>query len=215
MPVSILIILAILLGAILFLAQFHRDPKRNIPQGNNIISPADGWVVGIVDLAKKEEMQRTKGKKQESIKVKKGILGKITTVTKDMPKEAYLISIFMTVFDVHVNRSPVSGKILSVQHELGGFKNTKDLNALENERVEYIIENTELGKLKVIQIAGLLARRILPWKKDKDIVKKGERIGKITLGSQVTMIIPKTNKLKLNIQKGQHVKAGSTIIARY
>ncbi|MBS3176189.1 phosphatidylserine decarboxylase family protein [Candidatus Woesearchaeota archaeon] len=225
MNIFLVVFIIIVLLALLFLLQFHRDPKRKIPEGKVMVSPADGWVIAIIDLKEKKELTKSgKGIKDErekvnkemikdgKMKIDKGVWGKISTMTKDTPDARYLISIFMTVFDVHINRSPVDGKIVKITREKGGFKNAKNLEALENEKVEYIIENKDLGKIKVIQIAGFLARRIIPWKKVNESVKKGERIGKITFGSQVTLIIP---KMRLNIKEGQHVKAGTTILAEY
>src|SRR3989344_2283845 len=146
-------LLAIIIGILglliaSFLLNFYRDPERKIPKGNNIVSPADGRVISIIDTSKKE------------IKVSKGLLGKVNVFTKDIAKECYVVSIFMSPLDVHINRSPIEGTIKSVKHTKGKFFKAYDLEkSLENEKNEIIIQNKNM-KIKVIQIAGFLARRI-------------------------------------------------------
>jgi|TARA_Y100000031_G_scaffold145631_1_gene178438 phosphatidylserine decarboxylase len=194
-----LIVVALLI--ILFLINFYRDPKRKIPQGNNIISPADGKVMNILKVNK------------DKVKIKKGRLGKIQTFTKDIAKECYVISVFMNPFDVHVNRAPIEGSIELVKHTKGKFFAAFNIEkSLYNEKNEIVIKNKKAGKIKVIQIAGWLARRIICKVKVKEKVNKGQRIGKIVLGSQVTIIID-AKKVNLRVKKGQKVKAGSSIIA--
>ena len=191
----------IILLLILFLINFYKDPKRSIPKGNNIISPADGRIINILKTS------------ADNVKVNKGFLGKIGTLTKDIAKECYVVSIFMNPFDVHVNRAPMEGRIVSVKHEKGKFFAAYDIEkSLSNEKNEIIIENKKIGRIKVIQIAGFLARRIICSVKKNEKVNKGQKIGKIVLGSQVTLILP-SKKINLRIKKGQRVKAGATIIA--
>lgn len=201
MGVLVLTIIIVILVLILFLLNFYRDPKRKIPSGNNIVSPADGKIIQILKI-----------KKDKAI-VNKGFLGKIETLTKDIAKECYVISIFMSPFDVHINRAPTEGKIESIKHEKGRYFAAFDIEkSLRNEKNEIIITNKKIGKIKIIQIAGFLARRIIcSISKDKK-VNKGQRIGKIVLGSQVTLILP-SKKIKLKIKNKQKVRGGSTIIA--
>ncbi len=190
------IIIALL---VLFLINFYRDPNRIIPKGNNILSPADGKVISIIDTSK------------DIIKIKKGIFGKIKTMTKDVAKECIVISIFMSPLDAHINRAPIEGTIKSIRHTKGTFFKAYDLEkSLQNEKNEIIIQNKKL-KIKVIQIAGFLARRIICRVKVNQKVNKGSKIGMIALGSQTTLVIPKG--VNLRIKLGQKVKAGSTIIA--
>ena len=185
--------------AALFLLNFYRDPKRTIPKGNNIVSPADGRVIRIFDTSGGE------------IKVSKGILGKIKTMTKDISDNCYVISIFMSPLDVHINRAPIEGKIISINHTKGKFFKAYDLNkSFENEKNEIVIENKNI-KIKVIQIAGFLARRILCYAQVNNKVNKGDKIGMIALGSQATIIMPK--KVNLKIKLNDKVKAGESIIA--
>jgi phosphatidylserine decarboxylase len=184
----------------LFLLNFYRDPERTIPKGNNIVSPADGKVISIIDTSK------------STVKIRKGLIGKIRTMTKDIAKECYVVSIFMSPLDVHINRSPIEGTVRSIKHTKGKFFKAYDLEkSLENEKNEIIIQNKKL-KIKAIQIAGFLARRILCYTKAGKKVNKGQRIGMIALGSQATIIMPKSVKLKIKMK--ERVKAGSTIIAQ-
>ena len=190
---------------ILFLLNFYRDPERKIPQGNNIVSPADGKIIRILKVKN--------NKADNKIKISKGLLGKIESLTSDIAKECYVISIFMSPFDVHINRAPADGKIISVRHEKGRYFAAFDIEkSLMNEKNEIVVENRIIGKIKVIQIAGFLARRVVCAVKKDEKVNKGQRIGKIVLGSQVSLILPAKNVI-ITAKKGQKVSAGKTIIA--
>ena len=179
---------------------FLRDPERTIPEGNNIVAPADGRIIKILEINKNE------------IEIEKGF-GKIKTMTKDIAENCYVVSIFMSPFNVHINRAPIEGVVTSVKHTKGKFLNAETTEStLENEKNEIIIQNKKI-KVKTIQIAGLLARRIECFVKENQKVDKGERIGLINLGSQVTIIMP--NKVALLVREGQKTKAGETVIAEY
>jgi len=128
-------------------------------------------------------------------------------------KECYVISIFMSPLDVHINRAPIGGKVESIKHKNGKYFAAFNLKkSLMNENNEVIINNPEFGRIKMIQIAGFLARRIICTVNKNDKINKGQRIGKIVLGSQVTLILP-SKKIRLKIKNKQHVTAGITIIA--
>jgi phosphatidylserine decarboxylase len=192
-------LIAILILIILFLLNFYRDPKRNIPKGNNIVAPADGKVISILKISK------------DSTNIKKSLFGKIKTLTKDIAKECYVVSIFMSPLDVHINRAPVNGIVRSIRYSKGRFFQAYNLEkSLQNEKNEIIIQNKQL-KVKVIQIAGFLARRIKCHIRKNQKVNKGDKIGMIALSSQTTLLIPIGVDLKIKLN--QHVKAGSTIIA--
>lgn len=194
LTIAVLIILIIL-----FLLNFYRDPKRKIPKGNNIVAPADGKIISIIDTSKKE------------INIKKGFFGKIKAMTNDIANECYAISIFMSPFDVHINRAPIAGTIKSIKHTKGKFFEAYNLEkSLQNEKNEIIIKNKGI-KIKVIQIAGFLARRIKCYVNKNQKVNKGGKLGMIALGSQTTLIIPKGVDLKIKVN--DKVKAGETIIA--
>ena len=185
---------------------FLRDPKRKIPSGNNIVAPADGKIIKIVRL-----------KDINKLKIKKGLIGKIKTLMPNNCKDGYLITIMMNLFNVHIQRSPIEGTVLSTKHSPGSFKNAvygdKFENGIQNEKNEIIIKNKKLEKIKVIQIAGFLARRIECFVKENQKINKGKKIGRIVLGSQVSLILPKKARLKVKV--GGYVKAGETILAEY
>ncbi|MEK6942880.1 MAG: phosphatidylserine decarboxylase [Nanoarchaeota archaeon] len=194
-----IIIVTFFLLLISFLLNFYRDPERTIPKGNNIVSPADGKVISIIDTAK------------NNVRINKGFLGKIKSYSKDVAPECKIISIFMSPLDVHINRAPISGKVVYAKHSKGKFFRAYNLEkSFENEKNEILIENKKM-KVKVIQIAGFLARRIICHVKKNDKVDKGGKIGKISLGSQATLMLPKNVEIKVKL--GQKVKAGETIIA--
>lgn len=166
---------------LMFFVNFFRNPDRPIPPGDVCVSPADGVVIAIRELAQDPE----------GFKV--------------------FVSIFMNVFDVHVNRAPIHGTIRSYEYMRGTFEPaSSDTAPIRNERNYILIQRDEF-RLKMSQVAGLLARRIVFWKKLGDAVDKGERIGLIRFGSRVDLWLP--DQLSLRVKIGDRVKAGSTIIA--
>jgi phosphatidylserine decarboxylase len=127
---TIKIIIAAVSLIILFLLNFYRDPKREIPKGKSIVAPADGKIISIIRTSKK------------NIRIKKGLLGKIRVLTKDIADECYVVSIFMSPFDVHINRSPIEGTVKSIKYTKGRFFKAYDLEkSLENEKNEIIMQN--------------------------------------------------------------------------
>ncbi len=179
---------------------FLRDPERIISKGRNIVSPADGKVIMLKRIKRKEGT------------IRKGLFGRINVFFRDVAKDGYIISIFMGPFDVHVNRAPMSGVVLNVKYNEGKFFIASRKKSLLNECNE-ILMKTEVGKIKVIQIAGFFARKIVCFVKEKQKLNKGERIGKIILGSQVSLILP--SRVKILVKKGDVVRAGETILAEY
>ena len=165
----------------LFCINFFRDPKRIIPMGDNlIISPADGKIVKVVEINDPD-------------------IG-----------NAKLVSIFLNVFNVHVNRVPIDGKVISSKHRSGKFLAAFDHKASdENEQVVTIISH-KTGDYKVKQIAGLIARRIICYAKEGLKLHKGGRLGFIRFGSRTDLIMP--SNIKLNVKLGEKVKGGETII---
>ena len=168
-----------------FIIQFFRDPPRNIPQDANIVlSPADGKVICIEHM--EDPYQKT-----PSIK----------------------ISVFMNVFNVHSNRSPVDGKILNIQYFAGSFVNADfDKASTENERNAIIMQTPAGQKITVVQIAGLIARRILCYTNVNAELSRGQRYGFIRFGSRVDVYLPTNAKPLVSI--GQNVHATETILAR-
>ena len=170
-------------GFFLFCAWFFRDPERNIPQEPNlIVSPADGKVVEII-------------KESDSL----------------LPNENYTrVSVFLNVFNVHVNRVPIAGKIEAVRYNKGKFLNAANHKAsLDNEQNAILLDN---GSTKVLvkQIAGLIARRIVCWAKEGDDYQLGQRFGLIRFGSRTDIFVPEGTTIK--VKEGDIVSGGSSII---
>ncbi|MDP7323494.1 MAG: phosphatidylserine decarboxylase [Candidatus Woesearchaeota archaeon] len=194
----------IVIGALIvfYYFVFKRDPAVQTPQGKNIVSPTSGKVIAIIS-----------SNNLESIEIKKGMMGKIKTIASEVAKEYTIVSIMMTPLDVHFQYAPISGTIISTKHISGTFVNavsTQSLDILENENNEILIKGSNY-KIKVIQIAGFLARRINCYVSKNQKVDKGEKIGFIDLGSQVSLILP--SSIKITVKKGQKVIGGQTIIA--
>lgn len=125
---------------------------------------------------------------------------------------AQKMSIFLSIFNVHVNRSPIAGRIEAVEYRRGKFKAAWDNSAsVENERNVIMVNNGEL-KIVFTQIAGLVARRIVFWKKVGDHVEKGELVGLIRFGSRCDILFPSTTEI--TVEKGAIVRGGSSIIGR-
>ena len=176
------------LGLAIFIISFFRDPERDIPsEEGSVVSPADGRIIKI-------EQER------------------IGDRFKICPQEAIKISIFMNVFNVHVNRVPASGKVLGVFYNPGKFFSAdKDKASLENEQNALLIEAKNGKRFVVNQIAGLIARRIVCYTKEGAILEKGKRFGMIRFGSRLDVYLPVD--CKINVKIGDKVKAGSAILA--
>ena len=165
---------------------FFRDPIRIIPNENVIVSPADGKIVFLGDSNLPEEF---------------GIKGKFLK-----------ISIFLDIFNVHVNRIPISGIVKDVKYISGKFFSANvDKSSKENERNIIVIENEKKEKIIVTQIAGLIARRIVCDLKINQKVLKGDRFGIIKFGSRVDLYLPINYNIMVNI--GQTVIGGETILS--
>jgi len=170
-----------------FVVWFFRDPDRKTPNiKNKIISPADGKIC-LIDRAKPPK-----------------------ELSMDS-KEMFRICVFMNVFNVHVNRSPVKGTIREIVYKKGQFLNASlDKASEKNERNSLIIETDDNKEIIVTQIAGLIARRILSFVSNRDKIDVGERFGLIRFGSRVDIYLPEGSKAAVKI--GDTVKAGETII---
>lgn len=198
----------ILITVIVIITRFFRDPERVIPQENYvIISPADGVIRYVQEIKD--------GQIPTSIKGKSKIPLEEMTKTNILNDGGYLIGIEMSILDVHVNRAPIEGKIIYQKPTRGNFLSLKSLEALfSNERVTIVIDNGTF-KIGIIQIASRLVRRIVSFLTEGEWVLLGERIGMIKFGSQVDLVIPKLESIKINVKIGDHVKAGSTILCEY
>jgi len=194
-----LVISFIIFSLIAFFMQFFRDPNRTIPEGEGVIvAPADGKVFqGKIDFLKIITAQDDP--------VMERILGD--------GEKGVLISTFMSPFDVHVQRAPVSGKILETKYYPGKFKIAMGDVHTVNEK-NLIVIDSEYGKIGVIQIAGFVARRIVQYVKPGDTVRIGDRLGMIRFGSRVNLIIP-YDKFKVMVFEGEKPTAGETIMAKF
>ena len=176
---------------------FFRDPERVVPQGEDlVVSPADGLVSLISQVPPPLELQGPDGGGHAGLGTE--------PVTR--------ISIFMSVFDVHINRAPLGGTVRRVVYIPGKFLNADlDKASDENERQHILIERADGRPIGFTQIAGLVARRIVPFIKPGDIVAAGQRIGLIRFGSRVDVYLPQGTDSKVLL--GQTVIASETILA--
>ncbi|MBV8688445.1 phosphatidylserine decarboxylase [Bradyrhizobium sp.] len=183
----------IMAGVSLWVAAFFRDPIRTTPKGEGlIIAPADGMVTMIASVPPPRELAGEDG------------LGE-APMTR--------VSIFMSVFDVHINRAPVAGEIKRVVYIAGKFLNADlDKASEDNERQHFLVEASDGTRIGFTQIAGLVARRIVPWVKAGDYVTAGQRVGLIRFGSRVDVYLPAGTASRILL--GQRTIAGETVIAK-
>jgi phosphatidylserine decarboxylase len=173
----------------LALLSFYRDPQRVIPEGNNLlVAPADGKVVDIA----------------------RGYAGPDGT-------PHLRIMIFLSVFNVHVNRSPCAGRVLDARHKPGRFINALNPAADECNECNTLTLTPDAplpGPVRVRQIAGVLARRIVCVAKAGDRLATGERFGMIKLGSRTELMVPEHDGWEVLVHAGQPVRGGLTVLAR-
>jgi phosphatidylserine decarboxylase len=183
----------IMAGVTLWVLAFFRDPVRTTPAGDAlVIAPADGMVTMIATVPPPKEL------------VGEGLMD---------PDPVIRVSIFMSVFDVHINRTPIAGTILKVVYIAGKFLNADlDKASEDNERQHILVEGADGTKIAFTQIAGLVARRIVPWIKAGDRVMAGQRVGLIRFGSRVDVYLPAGTSSQVLL--GQRTIAGETVIAK-
>ncbi len=169
----------------LFLAYFFRDPYRRPPEDPSfILAPADGRVIEI-----------TRAYEENFLK-----------------DYVFKVSIFMTVFDVHVNRAPVAGRVLSYIHRPGCFLAANKPKASQvNERAYLLLERDDGQRILTVQVAGLLARRIVRWVREGQSLEAGERFGMIRFGSRLDVYFP--TRAQILVREKERVRAGKTPIA--
>lgn len=183
----------IIIGALLlFVLAFFRDPQRDIPDDKNILlSPADGKITDIIDLEKSEFIKGP----------------------------AIRIGIFLSVFDVHINRTPCEGTVAYIREQPG-----KCLNALNSEEASRHNQATIMGmdcptgpakKIMIKQITGAIARRIVCAVKMNDHLPAGYKYGMIKFGSRTELYLPNDEKAEVLVKEGQTVKAGTTVMVKY
>jgi phosphatidylserine decarboxylase len=168
----------------LWVAYFFRDPERAGPRGEGlVIAPADGRVLPVVEV---DEPTFLHGR-------------------------ALRVSIFMNIFNVHVNRYPVNGRVTHLHYNPGRFLNAaSDKASLDNEQMSVGIE-TVSSRVLMRQIAGLVARRIVTYTRQGDTAVQGERFGLIRFGSRVDVFVPVGSRS--NVREGEIVQAGATVLA--
>lgn len=164
-----------------FFLWFFRDPKRNIPKG-------EGLIVSPADglVTETVKIQTAEGERQR-------------------------ISIFLNVFDVHVNRSPIAGEITAVRYQTGKFMNAMNQDCAERNEQNIVTVSGEGIEVVFKQIAGLIARRIVFNYREGDRVERGQRVGLIKFGSRTDVVLPASAEIRVKV--GQRVKGGSSIIA--
>lgn len=181
----------LMIGLTIWVAAFFRDPIRVTPQGEGlIVSPADGLVTMIERVPVPHEIAGTEGLNEAS---------------------RIRVSIFMSVFDVHINRTPVAGTIRQVVYIAGKFLNADlDKASEENERQHFVMETRDGTRVGFTQIAGLVARRIVTFVKPGDILVSGQRFGLIRFGSRLDVFLP--DDYAPQVALGQRCLAGETIV---
>lgn len=169
----------------LFIVWFFRNPERNIPPGKDlVVSPADGRIIAVSN-----EMEN-----------------------RILRKKRIKISIFMNLFNVHVNRIPCAGRVLEILYHPGRFLSAnKDKASLENEQNAVVLETSGGDQILFVQIAGLIARRIVCRLQQGERVETGQRFGLIRFGSRVDVYLPTDAVVKVSV--GQKVKGGESILA--
>ena len=180
---------AVPLGLLAFVVFFFRNPRRRIPtEPGLLVAPADGR---IVDVRKVEEMPIIGG-------------------------EAWRIGIFLSVFDVHVNRCPERARVEDVRYRPGRFFDARDRRAAEqNEATTILFRSPTLGPYVVRQIAGLIARRIVCYAGAGQTYERGDLIGLIKFGSRTELYVPAEPGVELLVQEGDRVRGGATPVVRY
>jgi phosphatidylserine decarboxylase len=166
-----------------FMAYFFRDPRRTVPAGSDVVvSPADGRVT------------------------------RVEKVSPADPDSATVVSIFLSPFDVHINRSPIAGQVTSVNYTKGRFMiATRDEASLVNEQNSLTIRGEKIT-VDCKQIAGVLARRIVCWKRAGDTLELGERFGLIKFGSRTDLTLPA--QVEVLVEVGARVRGGVSLIGR-
>ena len=167
-----------------FMAYFFRDPEREVPRGAGVVvAPADGRVTRVEKLSPED------------------------------PRSPSVVSIFLSPFDVHINRSPIAGVVSDVTYTRGRFKSaTREEASLVNEQNALTIEGERLTVV-CKQIAGVLARRIVCWKRPGDRLELGERFGLIKFGSRTDLVLPA--EVEVLVRPGARVRGGLTVVGRF
>lgn len=174
---------------LLFTLSFFRDPVRRPPPGEEtLVSPADGRVTDVIEVP----------------------------AGRDLDEPSVRVGIFLSVFDVHVNRTPCAGVVRATRYTPGEFLDARNPEcARRNERNDILIERPAArDQVLVRQISGAIARRIVCAIRENDVVKKGQRVGMIKFGSRTELYVPSRSLAEVTVKVGDRVKGGETVIAR-
>lgn len=168
-----------------YILYFFRDPERTVPKDETlIVSPADGKVVAVDEVVEE------------------------TFTSKKMKR----VGVFLSVFDVHVNRAPSAGRVAGMRYQPGQFLDARNPEAdIHNEAMIWLLDTAD-GPIVVRQIAGLIARRIVAWKGEGDELERGERIGMIRFGSRTDVYIPA--EWEVLVKVGDRVQGATSAVAR-
>jgi phosphatidylserine decarboxylase len=167
-----------------FVLYFFRDPERITPDDDDaFVAPADGRVILVEKIFD----------------------------DRFVSEHVYKISIFMSIFDVHVNRVPFPGKVEKIQYTPGSFYSANtDQGGLSNEHCGITLSTKKNFRYAIVQVAGLLARNIVCWAEKEDTLERGTRFGMIRFGSRVDVYLPQN--IQVEVRSGQKVKSGETVI---
>lgn len=200
---SVVIAVVASIGAIMFF--FFRDPERQAPlDAGVLVSPADGTVVYVKEIED--------GRFPFAVKNDNTIALTEFAQADLVPGRGIQIGIAMNYLNVHVNRSPISGKVIMLKPIGGKFLSLKHLHALlENERTLMVFENDNL-KVGIVQIASRLVRRIVPYVHEGQVIEQGQRVGMIKFGSQVDLLVAYREDLVVKVKVGDELTAGESIV---
>ena len=199
---------ALAFGLLLVLLRFWRDPERVPPEtGGVVLSAADGEVVYVWNIAEGSATVVSKGGRNYRLDELTG--------TKLATSAVHVVGVGMSFLDVHVNRCPISGQVKLMTHIPGKFMSLgRDEAPFVNERLTTVLENHSLN-IAVVQISSRLVRCVQSYLKVGETVSAGQRLGMIRFGSLVAIIIPDREDVQIEVKPGDHVRAGTSVLARY
>lgn len=195
-------------GAILWL--FYRDPERAVPEAPGLVlSPADGTVIYVRQLEAGEPLRSEKNGAM--------ILLDEVRDTAFAREALWQVGISMVFTDIHVNRAPIKGTLTLARHKPGKFLSLRRQEALNlNERQTLVIEDHDQDiQVMIVQIASRLVRQIVAYVKEGELLERGQRVGMIRFGSQVDLFLPVRSVSQPEVEVGQYLTAGVTVVARH
>lgn len=201
------VIISLAIGAAFFVLWFNRDPERHPPEKTSaIISPADGRVLYVKVFSAGELPVSKKFSMDVRLHEFKELEG--------FARGGFLVGIYLSPFDVHITRAPISGRVIYTEHTVGQlFSRTLFSLKTADERGTCVIKGDDGITVGVVQMAAYLVRRVILSVQDNAQVNIGQRIGKIRLGSQVDLVLPASGDVSVVVRAGDRVRAGESIIA--